>query len=95
MLGNVECHTTHEKKYLISLLCLFPLHNNIQSSGEIQRSVVKYVTAKRKSLEYKTYLGNVIYFHLQLNSYYNYYHLLWKTLKNSYNILMNILQHKM
>ena len=68
MLGNADCHTTHEKKYLrISLLCLFPLPNNIQSSGEIQQSVMKYVTAKRKSLEYKTYLGNVIYFHLQLN----------------------------
>ena len=79
MLGNDDCHTMHEKKYLIiSLLYLFPLHNNIQSSGEIQQSVMKYVTAKIKSFEYKTYLGNVIYFHFQLNLYSNYSHLLWK-----------------
>jgi len=69
MLGNNVCHTTHEKKYLrISLLCLFPLHYNIQSSGEIQQSVMKYETAKRKPLEYKIYL--------QLNSYCNYSHFL-------------------
>ena len=80
MLGNDDCHTTHEKKYLrISLLCLFPLHYNIQSSGEIQQSVMKYATAKRKPLEYETYLGNVMYFHLQLNSYSSSSHLLWKT----------------